>query len=222
MATHSLPVRTAPLAAGPPPGAFAVAAAALFVGGLIGGTIAAGGAVFPSPFADPADALSYFTDHRSAVRLGATLQFAAAIPGALFVAAIAARLRAASLALTGGAMAMAFLMLSGVSTWVLSVPEVLAEPALVRALHTFAFVVGGPANVVGTGLLVAGIALPVLSTRPLLARIGLAIAAVSCATTAALMRTEAALLLPLARFSGLAWLITAGFLVPKSLVAETE
>ncbi|MFI2279116.1 hypothetical protein [Nocardia beijingensis] len=208
---------------GPPPGVFAAASAALFVAGLAASTVAAGGDVFPSPFAAPEDALFYFTDHRDAVRLGATLQFAAAIPGALFVAAITARLRTrGALALTGGALATGFLMLSAVVTWVLTVPEVIESPHQVRALHTLAFLAGGPANVVSTGLLIAGIGLPALHLRPWLARVGLVIAIAGLVTTATLMRTEAAVLLPLARFTGMAWLIAAGFLVSKSAAAETE
>ncbi|MFR9770857.1 hypothetical protein [Nocardia sp. SC052] len=208
---------------GPSPGVFATASAALFVAGLAASTVAAGGDVFPSPFAAPDDALFYFTDHRDTVRLGATLQFAAAIPGALFVAAITARLRTrGALALTGGALATGFLMLSAVVTWVVTVPEVVESPHLVRALHTLAFLAGGPGNVVSTGLLIAGIALPVVAFRTWLARLGLVIAVAGLATTATLMRTEAAVLLPLARFTGMAWLIAAGFLVSKSSAAEAE
>ncbi|MFF2552792.1 hypothetical protein ACFVUS_17435 [Nocardia sp. NPDC058058] len=204
----------------PPLGVLAAAFAGVFVAGLVISTIRAGGSPFPSPFADAGDALDYFRDQRAAVRTGAVLQYASAIPLTLFVATIAPRLRrhaegfGPALATLGGALAAVFLFSSGTISWVLTVPEVTADPATVRALHTLAFLVGGPANVLSTGLLIAGIAISALPRKalsPLLIRIGLAIACIALLTTVALTFTAAAFLLPIARFTGMAWLITAGF-----------
>ncbi|MEV4128838.1 hypothetical protein [Nocardia sp. NPDC049707] len=206
-----------------PPGVFAAVSAGLFVAGLLASIAVAGGAVFPSPFSDPAAALAYFTDHADAVRIGATLQFASVIPASLFLALTVLRLRQlGTLALIGGVLANAALLMSAVMTWVLTMPATVENPALVRAVHTLAFLAGGPANVVPTGLLIAGIAFPLRAVRTWLPRIGLAIAVVALATTATLMRTEVAFLLPIARFTGMAWLIAAGFLASNSPATETE
>ncbi|MRH86752.1 hypothetical protein GFY24_04580 [Nocardia sp. SYP-A9097] len=211
-----------PTAPEPPLGILAAAAAAVFVAGLAISTIRAGGSPFPSPFASAADALDYFRDHAAAVRTGAVLQFASAIPLTLFVAAVTGRLRrvsegfAPALATIGGTLAAAFMFCSGVVSWVLTVPEVTGDPALVRALHTLAFLCGGPANVVATGLFIAGIVLSVRPHRqlpPWLLTAGLVIAFIAVWTTASLTFTTAAFLLPIARFTGMAWLIAVGFLL---------
>ncbi|GIG58755.1 hypothetical protein Lfu02_31270 [Longispora fulva] len=198
----------------------------LFVGGIALGTALAGGDPFPSPFGDPAGTLAYFREHHTAVGVGAALQFAASVPFALYAATTAARLRnlgirapGATIALVGGVLAAAMLTLSGLLTWVLSRPDVLTEPALVHALHNLAFATGGVGHVVFAGLLVAGLAVPGLLARLLprgLAVTGLVIAAVAELATLTLLVPDAAVLLPIARFTGMAWLITAGFLLPST------
>ncbi|WP_330185038.1 hypothetical protein OHB26_16485 [Nocardia sp. NBC_01503] len=213
-----------PATAEPPLGVLGAAFAGVFVAGLVISTIRAGGSPFPSPFGNAGEALDYFRDHPAAVRTGALLQFASAIPLTLYTAAVAARLRrsadgfAPTLAAIGGTLAAAFLFCSGAVSWVLTLPAVTGDPALVRAMHTLAFLVGGPANVVSTGLLIAGIALGAQSQRrlaPWLFAVGLVIALIALCSTSALAFTAAAFLLPIARFTGMAWLITVGFLLSR-------
>jgi hypothetical protein len=210
---------------GPPLGILGVVFTALFVGGIIVSTAMAGGDTFPSPFGSSAEILAYFHDHQNAVRVSAFLQFAASVPMAIYAATASARLRnlgvrvpGATIALVGGALAAAMLALSGLLSWVLSRPEVLGEPAVVRALQDLAFATGGTGHVVFLGLLVAGIAVPGLLAGLLprrLAQIGLAIAAVAELSTITLLIADAAILLPIARFTALAWLIATGFLLPR-------
>jgi hypothetical protein len=87
-----------------------------------------------------------------------------------------------------------------------------------------AFAVGGPGLVATSGLLVAGIAatagLGGLVPRWLLWS-GLAIAAVSELSTLTLLDAAFLPLLPIARFSGLAWLIAAGAWLPKTRAPNT-
>jgi len=85
--------------------------AALFVASLVAGSALAGG-TFPSPFDHDSVIQAYFDGHRDAVRVGAVLQFGAAVPLAIFVAAVHARLdqlgirvAGATIALTGGLLA---------------------------------------------------------------------------------------------------------------------
>ncbi|MFD9369706.1 hypothetical protein ACFWA6_18720 [Streptomyces sp. NPDC060020] len=213
---------------GPPPGVLAVVFTALFLGGLVLSTLLAGGDPFPSPFGGTDAITAYFRDHEDAVRVSGALQFASSVPLALYAATVSARLHrlgvrapGATIALAGGVLAAAFLTCSGLVTWVLSHGEVTQRPELVRALQYLAFGLGGPGHVVLLGLLVAGIAVPGLLAgllpRPL-AVAGLAVAAVAELSTLVLLTEGAALLLPIARFAGLAWLIAAGFLLPRHRV----
>ncbi|MEU0518914.1 hypothetical protein [Streptosporangium sp. NPDC006007] len=212
--------------AGPPLGILAVVFTALFLGGIVASTVMAGGGTFPSPFGAPAEILAYFHDHRNAVQTGAFLQFAASVPMSIYAATASARLRSlgirapgATIALVGGVLAAAMSALSALLSWVLSRPEVLAEPAVVRALQDLAFATGGTGHVVFLGLLVAGIAVPgllagLLPRPPALA--GLAVAAVAELSILTLLVSDAAILLPIARFTALAWLVAAGFLLPRT------
>lgn len=121
----------------------------------------------------------------------------------------------ATIALAGGLLAAAF---SALVSWVLSRPEVAEAPTLVRALQDLAFTTGGPGHVVPLGLLVAGISVPGLLARLLprwLSIAGLVIAALAELSTLTLLLDDASYLLPVARFTGLAWLIIAGFLLPR-------
>ncbi|MET9350855.1 hypothetical protein [Streptomyces termitum] len=212
---------------GPPLGPLALVSTALFVAGLVTSTLLAGGAVFPSPFGGSgatAGITAYFRDHTDAVRIAGALQFGSSVPLALYAATASARLHrlgvrapGATIALAGGLLASAFLGLCGLLGWVLSRPESLGQPGVVRALHSLAFATGGPGHVVALGLLVAGIAVPGLLAGLLpraLALGGLVLAAVAELSTLTLLFDGAAVLLPIARFGGLLWLIAAGFLLP--------
>lgn len=209
---------------GPHPGVLAVVFTSLFLGSLVISVVMAHGATFPSPFGPAADIQAYFRHHRDAVQVSAFLQFGAAIPLAVYAATASARLRnlgirapGATIALAGGVLSAAFLALSALVGWVLSRPEVAAEPALTRAVQDLAFATGGPGHVVPLGLLVAGIAVPGLPARLLprwLALTGLVIAAIAELSTLALLVAGAAYLLPVARFTALIWLVAAGFLLP--------
>jgi hypothetical protein len=203
----------------------AVVVTALFLAGLVLGIVLAGGVAFPSPFASGPDILAYFRDHQFAVQVSAFLQFGAAIPLAIYAATANARLHqlgirapGATIALAGGLLAAAFMAFSALVSWVLSRPEVAETPTLVRALQGLAFATGGPGHVVPLGLLVAGISVPGLLARLLprwLSIAGLVIAALAELSTLTLLIDDASYLLPVARFTGLAWLIIAGFLLPR-------
>ncbi|MEV7008721.1 hypothetical protein [Streptosporangium sp. NPDC051022] len=212
--------------AGPPLGILGVVFTALFLAGIVVAAVVAGGEFFPSPFGSPDVILAYFHDHQDAVRVSAFLQFAASVPMAIYAATVSARLRnlgirapGATIGLVGGALAAVMLTLSALLCWVLSRPEVLAEPALVRALQDLAFVTGGTGHVVFLGLLVAGVAVPGwlagLLPRPF-ALAGLVVALVAELGTLTLLVPGTAVLLPAGRFTALAWLVAAGFLLPRT------
>jgi hypothetical protein len=229
MTTTSAPETTAARpnrnVGGPPLGGLALISALLFLAGLVVATAMAHGHM-PAPTASADTIQAYFRDHRSAVRVAALFNFGAAVPLAIYAATVSARLRnlgirapGATIALAGGLLSAGFLALSGLIGWVLSRPEVVADPSLVRAFHDLDFVTGGPGNVVFLGLLAAGIAVPALFTgllpRPM-AIVGLAFAVLAELSTLSLINDNLAVLLPIARFPLLIWLIVAGFRLPHT------
>ena len=208
---------------GPPLGVLAVVSTALLVAGLAA-SAALGGTV-PSPYAGGAQIREYFVTQPEAALAAGIFVFASAVPLAIYAATASARLRqlgvtapGATIALAGGVLAAGALALSGLFLWVLSRPGVADSTPVVRALHDLAFVTGGVTHVVFLGLLLAGVAVPALILRLLprpLAWAGLVIAALAELSTLSLLVPALSVLLPLARFPGLAWLIAAGFLLPQ-------
>jgi hypothetical protein len=210
---------------GPPLGLLAVISTGLLLLGI--GASAALGGVVPSPYAAAGVIRAYFVTESDAVRVDGVLVFASAVPLAIYAATASARLRqlgvtapGATIALAGGLLAAGALASSGLLLWTVSRPAVRADEPLVRALHDLAFLAGGPAHVVFLGLLVAGIAVPVLLLRLVprsLAWVGLVLAALAEATTLALVWPGVALLVPLVRFPALVWLIAVGLALPHRL-----
>ncbi|MCW2522429.1 MAG: hypothetical protein JWO63_764 [Frankiales bacterium] len=191
--------------------------AALIASAALGGTI-------PSPFASALSIQHYFLTQSGAAKASGILTFASSVPLAIYAATASARLRqlgitapGATIALAGGLLSASALSLSGLLQWTLSRPAVRGDVALVRALHDLAFLTGGPAHVVALGLLIAGIAVPALILGLLprgLAWAGLVIAGLAELGTLVLIWPSVAVLLPIARFPGLVWLIVAGFRLP--------
>jgi hypothetical protein len=210
---------------GPPLGLLAVISTGLLLLGIV--VSAALGGVVPSPYGAAGVIRTYFTSQSDAVHADGVLVFASAVPLAIYAATASARLRqlgvtapGAMIALGGGLLAAGALASSGLLLWTVSRPAVRADEPLVRALHDLAFLAGGPAHVVFLGLLVAGIAVPALMLRLVprpLAWAGLALAVLAQVTTLALVWPGLALLVPLARFPALAWLIAVGFALPHRL-----
>jgi hypothetical protein len=218
---------------GPPLLPLALVSVALFAASLVVG--ATGGGPFPSPYDHARDVIAFFSGHATTVRVAATLQFASAVPLAILAASLSSRLRylgfarvpGVLIASTGGTLASGMLAVSALAQWVLSRPGTATNPSIVRPLADLAFATGGPGAVVFLGLLVAGIAVPTavgrLLPRPVWIA-GIAFAAVAELCTIALLSKPAAVLLPIARFASLAWLIAAAALLPasrRSTVATT-
>lgn len=218
-------------AQGPPLVLLAVIFSGLFVASVVGVGAATGGAHFPSPY-DPISKLSsYLSAHHSALVIAALLQFAAAIPLAIFAAATSARLHhlgirapGATIALVGGQLASAMLIVSASCQWVLAQPGIRDNAGVARAFQDLAFLTGGPGHVVPLGLLIAGLAVVAafshILPRPL-ALIGVAIALVAQISTLSIAIHGFDVLLPIARFGGYAWLIAAAALLPRSRSRRT-
>nr|WP_236735165.1 hypothetical protein [Mycolicibacterium peregrinum] len=208
---------------GPPLAPLAAVSLALVLIGL-GVGVALGG-VMPLPYGAAADVLRYVHDHHGAVQASAVGTFAASVPLAIYAATASTRLRqlgvtapGATIALAGGILASGALASAGLICWTMSRPEVVVDDGLIRALYYLVFLTGGVGHIVALGLLLAGIAVPglILGLLPrALAWTGLAIAVLAEVATLVLIWPEAAVILPIARFTGLIWLIVAGILLPK-------
>jgi len=205
---------------GPPLALLASISLGLLLAGLASG-VALGG-LMPLPFGS--EAQDYVAAHHDAAQAIAVGTFASSIPLAIYAATASARLRqlgitapGATIALAGGLLASGALSLSGLLAWTLSRPEATTDPALVRALYYLVYLTGGPWHIVTLGLLLAGISVPSLIVGLLprsVAWTGLVIAAVAELTTLALIWPGLSPLLPVARFTGLIWLIVAGAMLP--------
>jgi hypothetical protein len=195
----------------------------LLLAGLVVGVALAGG-VMPLPYGSATSIQDYVAGHHAAAVAIAVGTFGSSIPLAIYAATASARLRqlgitapGATIALAGGLLASSGLALSSLTAWTLSRPEITSDAALVRALYYLTYLTGGPWHVVTLGLLIAGIAVPGLIVgllpRPI-AWTGLVIAGLAELTTLVLIWPELSPLLPVARFTGLVWLIVAGALLP--------
>ena len=210
------------------PSLVAVAATyvALFLVSVVLPTVIANGQHFPSPFEQLDASDRFFAEHSKAVHLMAFLQFGAAVPLGIFAAAATSRVQflglqvaGINIALFGGIGASLALALSAYAEWAVSQPGIVGSVATVRALHLLCFAAGGPGYVVPFGLLVAGISLVAGLQRfisPFLMWFGLATAAVAELSTIVFITPVAAVLLPLARFAGFAWMLLVGATLPKS------
>ena len=207
---------------GPPLALLAAISLALLLAGLVVGVAMAG--VMPLPYGSATAIQDYVAGHHGAAVAIAVGTFGSSIPLAIYAATASARLRqlgitapGATIALAGGLLASAGLALSSLTAWTLSRPEVTSDAALVRALYYLTYLTGGPWHVVTLGLLIAGIAVPGLIIGLLprsVAWTGLVIASVAELTTLVLIWPGLSPLLPVARFTGLIWLIVAGALLP--------
>jgi hypothetical protein len=211
---------------GPSLVAVAIVFVSLFAASLGVTAVMTGGEHFPSPFGPASAAMTFFSEHASAVRASAFFQFGAAIPLAVFSATASSRLRflgvqaaGPTISLVGGTMTAAMTALSGLSQWVLAELGVSSSEPVLRLLHLFSFATGGPGAIVPFGILTAGLAVSGGLPRHLprwVMWLGLGVAFVAELSSLTLLTPLAAYLLPAARFTGFIWLIAAGATLHKA------
>src|ERR1700683_249307 len=136
----------------------------VFVAGLVAAATLRHGAPYVTPFAPAEQVRLFFAQSPVAVRVSNFFLFGSAVPFGIFAVTIVSRLRfmgvraaGTNIALLGGLTAAIALLLSGVTGWVLSVPEVSASAQLVKAVDFLSFLLGGVSFAVGFGLLAAGV-----------------------------------------------------------------
>jgi hypothetical protein len=211
--------------AGPNPGVVAIVYTFLFVASLSPVVSFRGGPHFPGPWESSDTMAAYFQGHSSAVLTCAFLQFGAAIPLGIFTATMVSRLQflgvraaGAHIALFGGLMTAFNTAAAALVLWVMAYPGVARDTTVLRALYYLAFSFGGVGFSVPVGLLIAGICIPaaIMKLFPRwLVVFGLALAVIGEVSALSLLIPQALFLIPLTRFPGFVWLITAGFLLPK-------
>lgn len=204
-----------------PPGPPLIVPAGAFAVLLVAGGLTA--PITRRPGVPAAEMLSYSSVHADSLRLSAFLVLAAAVPLTVFTATAYQRLRAlgatapgSAIALSGGVLAAGCLALSGLAGWVAS--RAGGDAALAGVLHDLVFATGGPGFVTFGGLLLAGIAVPMLllGIRRPVAVFGLVLAAIAELSTLTLLTDVAAPTVPIARLGGAGWLLLISVLLPAS------
>ncbi|MDT4924403.1 MAG: hypothetical protein QOG01_2116 [Pseudonocardiales bacterium] len=199
-----------------------IAYAVLTVLGVAVPSVAAG----VRPWTSDAALLDFFQHHNGSAHASAFFTLGAAIPLAVFVAVSTSRLRTLGLdvpgriiAQIGGTAAAAMLALAGVATLAATQPRVADSAASVRLLYGLTFAAGGPAYVVFSGLLLAGVSVSGLIGRVLpraVAWFGLVIAVVCEVASLSAAFDGMDLLLAVGRFGGLVWMIAVGLTLPST------
>ncbi len=204
--------------------------AAFFVAGLVFANIVT--PVFPAPDASLERINAYFSDHRAAA-LGlsvchslsalALLAFAAYLFGVLGRAERNEQ-RLATLALGGGLLGAAFLLLSALLYWTLTRAEVAADSGAAHAVLVLSYLAGGQAPALSFAALVGPASLLIVSTGVLprwIGRLGLLAAALDLASIVSLV-WHPALYLLLEPAGGLSflWLFATSIALVRNAPAE--
>lgn len=217
--------RTSRRSGGPHLGILAIVSTGLVALALIIGLVLTGGHPYVSPFDGRDAVVAYAQENWLSLRVVAMIQFGSAVPLGIYAATAFARLQrlgvrvpGPGIGFFGGISASILLMVSALTSYVLSRPDVSSDPGVALALCYLAFITGGVGFATGIGLLVAGIAVPslILGLVPRwLAWVGLVIAAIAELSFLSMAVEPLQFLLPIARFGGLFWLIAVGFLLPR-------
>lgn len=198
----------------------------LFVAGLVAGAALRHGAPYVTPFA-PAEAVrSFFAQSPMAARVSNFFLFASAVPLGIFVVTAVSRLRfmgvraaGTNIALLGGLTATIALFLSGMASWLLSLPDVVASAQLVKAIFFSSFLAGGAFFAVGFGLLAAGVSVTSYFMRLLprwLVALGMLVALTGELSSLSLIAYPANFFIPITRYVGFIWMISAAVALTRN------
>jgi len=213
--------------AGPPLLPVAIVHTLLFAASLVAGALLMHGPAFVNPYGDAEASRRFFADNPQALRVAAFFFFGSSVPLGIYTATVVSRLRFLSvraagtyIALFGGLMASGAIAISGLCSWILSVPEVSASLPVSRTLHFLSFHFGGVAFAVAFGLLAAGVSVTAFFSRLLprwLVGFGLLIALAGELSTLSLIAYPATIAIPVTRFGGFIWLIAVAATLPTTL-----
>jgi hypothetical protein len=198
----------------------------VFVAGLVAAAMLRHGALYVTPFASAEDLRSFFAKNPTAVRVSNFFLFGSAVPFGIFAVTIVSRLRymgvraaGTNIALLGGLTATLALLLSGVTAWVLSVPEVSASAQVVKAVDFLSFLLGGVVFAVGFGLLAAGVSVTSYFMRLFprwLVALGMVLAITGELSWFSLIAYPANFFIPINRFVGFIWMVCIAVALTKN------
>lgn len=192
---------------------------ALFVAGLVAGSVLRHGASFVTPFAPAEQIRMFVTQSPVAVRVSSFFLFGSAVPFGIFAVTTVSRLRftgvraaGTNITLLGGLIATIALFFSGIAGLILSVPEVSDSAAVVKAINFLSFLCGGALYAIGFGLFAAGISVTSYFMRLLprwLTFLGIVLAITGELAWFSLIAYPANFFIPITRFVGFIWMLLA-------------
>jgi len=198
----------------------------VFVAGLVAAATLRHGAPYVTPFAPAEEVRLFFAQSPTAVRVSNFFLFGSAVPFGIFAVTTVSRLRflgvraaGTNITLLGGLTATIALILSGITGWVLSVPEVSASAQVVKAIFFLCFLFGGAVYAVGFGLLAAGVSVTSYLTRLLprwMVVLGMLLAITGELSSLSLIAYPANFFIPITRYLGLIWMVSVAVALPKN------
>lgn len=218
-------MKPAPRFRGPSLIALALVHILVFAAGLVAAGILRHGAGYVTPFAPAEDVRSFFAQSPQAVRVSSLFLFGSAVPLGIFAVTVVSFLRflgvraaGTDIAFFGGVTASISVFLSGIATWILSVPEISASAPLAKAFSFLSFLCGGVFFAVGFGLLAAGVSVTSYFTRVLprwLAVLGIVLAIAGELSWLSLVFYPANFFIPITRYLGFIWMILASIVLTR-------
>jgi hypothetical protein len=197
----------------------------LFVAGLVAGSVLRHGAPYVTPFAPAEQVRQFFAQSPMAVSLSSFFLFGSAVPFGIFAVTTVSRLRfmgvraaGTNITLLGGLVATIALFLSGIAGWILSVPDVSASVAVVKAINSLSFLCGGVLYAMGFGLFAAGVSVTSYFTRLIprwLTFLGIVLAITGELSWFSLIAYPANFFIPITRFVGFIWMLLAAIALTR-------
>jgi hypothetical protein len=207
-----------------PLAAAAVASALLFIAAVLT-PLVVGTSGQPTPFDTPQAIVRYYTDNAAVSQLTGLMIFWSAVALALFSALAWSQLNclapygaSPAIGAVGGLLAAALLMISAAGQIVLGHSGITEAPAVLRAIQFFQFLCGGPVHTTALGISIFGLAgsLWFIGRTPRwLLAVGFVIAVIAMLSSLTMVVAHVGPLIPLARFTGLVWLVTIAFVIPR-------
>ena len=198
----------------------------VFVAGPVAAAALRHGASFVTPFAPAEQVRQFFAQSPTAVRVSNFFLFASAVPFGIFAVTTVSRLRfmgvraaGTNITLLGGLTATIALILSGITGWVLSVPEVSGSAELAKAIFFLCFLFGGAVYSVGFGLLAAGVSVTSYFMRLIprwMVVLGMLLAMTGELSSLSLIAYPANFFIPITRYLGLIWMVSVALALTKN------
>jgi hypothetical protein len=198
----------------------------LLVTSLVVAAVLRHGAPYVTPFASADQIRLFFVQNPMAVRVSSFLLFGSAVPFGIFAVTTVSRLRfmgvraaGTNITLLGGLTATIALFLSGMTGWILSLPDVTESAPLVKAIYFMSFLSGGALYAIGFGLLAAGVSVTCHFMRLLprwLTILGFILAIAGELSWFSMLSFPANFFIPITRYVGFIWMLLAAVALTRN------